>query len=84
MSIWKDHGTKIMGAATAALGTIAGAVTVVDPSLVTAVAGPKYGAYFALLAALAGAAFVKRGYTNSANLAAPGAPPMTTMTTGTK
>lgn len=76
MSIWKDHGTKIMGAATAAVGTLAGAITMVDPALVTAVAGPKYGAYFALLAALAGGAFVKRGYTNSANIAAQGTPAM--------
>lgn len=71
MNTWKDHGTKILGYGLGALGAGAAAITAVDPTLVTAVAGPKYGAWFALAAAIVGGMVAKRGHTNSANTQQP-------------
>jgi hypothetical protein len=67
MNFWKDNGTKVLGYGLTTAGTAAAAITMVDPALVAAVAGPKYGAYFALVAALVGGFVAKRGHTNTAN-----------------
>lgn len=67
MSIWKSNGTKILGYSGAAVGAALTGVMTLDPTLVTAVAGPKYGAYFALAVTLFSAAVAKRGHTNGTN-----------------
>jgi hypothetical protein len=74
MGMWQENGTKIMGYSGAAVATVAAAVTMIDPTLVTAVVGPKYGGYFALAAALFSAAVAKRGHTNTANQQQPPQP----------
>lgn len=70
MSVWSENGTKILGYTGAAVGTVGAAVMALDPALITAVAGPKYGAYVALAMALFGAFTAKRGHANTANIAA--------------
>lgn len=67
MSIWTDHGTKILGYGAAAVGSVAATVLTVDPALIASLAGPKAGAYFALAVAIFGGAVAKRGHTNTAN-----------------
>lgn len=58
MSFWKSHGTKIIGAATTAVGVL-GAV---DPNVLGAALGPKGTAY---AAALAGILTIIRGVQNT-------------------
>lgn len=70
MSFWKENGTKILGYGLSAVSTAAATVVALDPSLVTAIAGPKYGAYFALAAGIVGGFVAKRGHTNTAVLQA--------------
>jgi hypothetical protein len=86
--LWKSSGTKMLGYGLSGVGAAAAAFTAVDPALVTAIAGPKYGAYFALAAAIVGGFVAKRGHKNTADIAAaqneqflsstPGMPSMTT------
>lgn len=59
MSYWKDHGTKIIGSATALLG----AVTTVNPDFLSGIFGPKAPA---IATAVAGILTIIRGFTNSA------------------
>jgi hypothetical protein len=58
MSWWSNHGTKIIGAATTAVGVL-GAV---DPNVLGAALGPKGTAY---AAALAGILTIIRGVQNT-------------------
>lgn len=71
MRMWKKNGTKILGYSGAAVGAVLTGVMTLDPTLVTAVAGPKYGAYFALAVTLFSAAVAKRGHTNTADQSPP-------------
>lgn len=58
MSWWKNHGTKIIGAATTAVGVL-GAV---DPAVLADALGPKGTSY---AAALAGILTIIRGVQNT-------------------
>ena len=57
---WKDHGTKILGAITTALGAISAA----SPDTLSGIFGPK-GPAIAVTAA--GLLTIVRGFTNSTN-----------------
>lgn len=67
MSFWSDHGTKILGYAATAAGGVLTIAAAASPTALTAVLGPKWGAYVGAAVAIWGAATAKRGYTNSAN-----------------
>lgn len=61
MSIFKNHGTKILGSLTAITGILA----TIDPAVLEAIIG-KSGV--GVVIALSGIATIWRGFTNSANL----------------
>lgn len=65
MSWWTNHGTKIIGAATTAVGVL-GAV---DPAVLGAALGPKGTSY---AAALAGILTILRGVQNTNAQKSPG------------
>lgn len=67
MNWWKDHGTKILGAATAATQVIAAT----DPTVLASAIGPQGMNY---VGAFLGFMTVLRGFQNSANQQQPAAP----------
>lgn len=67
MNWWKDHGTKLLGAATAATQVI----QATDPTVLAAAIGPKGLNY---VGAFLGFMTVLRGFQNTANQQ-PGLPP---------
>lgn len=60
MSLFSDHGTKLLGSVTA----LVGALGAVDPTVLTGAIGQKG---VAGLTALAGILTILRGFSNSAN-----------------
>ena len=60
MSLFKKHGTKLLGAAT----TVAGVVGAIDPLVLNEMLGPKGVSY---LTGFMGILTILRGFQNSAN-----------------
>jgi hypothetical protein len=58
--MWKEHGTKILGGVTTALGAISAA-----PAVLTAIFGDYGPQVGALITSILGVATVLRGFTNS-------------------